>query len=86
MEFLNCNYPNKLSIPPGKPKQLRKANFSMKLNGTTLTEEKKGTIWFNVKNYYWGVELELKYNRFGLISRAATVGDIDTALINWQGH
>jgi len=86
MKFLNCNYPNKFKIPKGKPKCLSKARFSMKLDGTTLIEEKKGIVWFNIaKGYYYGIELDLKYNSFGIIRKIETVNAINAEMLNWVG-
>jgi hypothetical protein len=87
MRFLNCNYPNKCTIPPGKPKQLKKTRFSMTLDGVTLIEEKKDTIWFVLyRKYYYGVELDIKYNRLKQIDIFGTVGAVNIELLNWTGE
>lgn len=86
MKFLNCNYPNEFKVSKGKPKCLKKTRFSMKLDGTTLIEEKQGTVYFTIeKGYYYGIELDLKYNRFGIIDKVQTVNAINIQMINWVG-
>lgn len=86
MKFLNCNYPDKYLIVPGKPKCLKKATFSMTYNKSTLIEEKQGTVWFKIdRSHYYGIELDLKHNSMK-IDRFATVGAINIAMINWTGE
>lgn len=55
----------------------------MQLDDITLIEQKKGVVWFRENGYYWGIELDIKYNRFGLIDEFSTVGAVNIALIDW---
>lgn len=87
MKFLNCNYPDGFKVPKGKPKCLTKARFSMKLDGTTLIEEKQGIVWFSIaKGYYYGIELDFKYNGFGILNKVQMVNAINIEMINWTGQ
>lgn len=86
MNFLNCNYPGPCKIPKGKPKCLKSTMFYLGVNKTTLVEQKPGTVWFKFDgNYYFGIELDIKYNMIGLIDEFATVGALNIALLDFEG-
>jgi len=86
MNFINCNYPNTCKIPKGKPKELKSTMLKIKKNKITLIEQKQGTIWFKEGNYFWGIELDLKYNNLKLIDIFGTVGAVNLALLDWNGE
>ena len=86
VNFLNCNYPNKFKIPPGKPKHL-KSNLSIIVKNGKLIEESRGKIWLVLdKKYYFGIEMDIKENNLGLVDYFETVGNINIELMNWTGE
>jgi len=86
MNFLNCNYPEKCKIAKGKPKCLKSHMLQLKYNGFSLIEQKRGVIWFVENSYYWGIELDIKYNRLNSLKKFETVGAVNIALLDWNGE
>ena len=85
-KFYNCNFPNKIMIPPKKPKEFKKYNFYICKDGITLYQDNNNKIWFKFdKNYYMGIEFEI-IKRLGVIQEFETIGRINIDLINWTGE
>lgn len=86
VRFLNCNYPNGVCIPPGKPKELKKVSLELKKGNISLLVEGENKIWFKEKlgnkSYYMGIEFDIK-KTFGAVQEFETIGAVNLALLDW---
>ena len=83
--FLNCNYPNKCSIPKGKPKELKRTRLEIKKGNNKIWICENGNVYFEVdRGYYWGIELPkfIVKTPFG-VNISETIGKINLALLDW---
>ena len=83
--FLNCNYPNKCSIPKGKPKELKRTRLEIKKGSKSIWVCENGNVYFEVdRGYYWGIELPkfVVKTPFG-VNISETIGKINLALLDW---
>lgn len=89
VEFLNCNYPNKLTIIPGKPKNLPKEKYKIVENNVTLYAISNNEVWFSEKisgkSYYFGIKFDL-IKKFNIVDQFATKGSINIVLLDWNGE
>ena len=88
--FLNCNYPDKYSVPKGRPKEVnpRTIDYSISKNKVTMYVLKNKHVYFKESNnaFYFGIDMNkaIIYNRF-MIASFETICKINIALLDWGG-